>query len=137
MVIGSTHPLEQLCSLEIEDILQKRKGEDAKLDKPRRKTLNAYPGRRFKPIEGKLKFRTYAFRQELWTDLQDARVCLSKIVQKYIDEIEDDDVSPDEKAIVEGLKEVLQEALRREEEARQKRNSEAKLESLVNSDLVS
>ncbi|KAK1395050.1 hypothetical protein POM88_014106 [Heracleum sosnowskyi] len=125
MVIGSIHPLEQLCSFEIEDILQRRKGDNSKLDKPRRKTLNAYPGRRFKLIEGKLKFRTFAFGQELWTDLQDAKVCLSKAVQKYIDEIEDDVISPDEKALVEGLKEVLKEALNREDEARQKRKSEA------------
>ncbi|KAK1352438.1 hypothetical protein POM88_053377 [Heracleum sosnowskyi] len=125
LVIGSIHPLEQLCSFEIEGILQRRKGEDSKLDKSRRKTLNAYPERRFKLVEGKLKFRIYAFGQELWIDLQDARVCLSKVVQKYIDEMEDDAISPDEKALVEGLKEILKEALNREDEARQKRKSEA------------
>ncbi|KAK1393454.1 hypothetical protein POM88_012510 [Heracleum sosnowskyi] len=126
LVIGSIHPLEQLCSSEIEGILQRRKGEDSKLDKSRRKTLNAYPGRRFKLIEGILKFRTYAFDKDLWMDLQDAKVCLSKAIHKYIDEIEDDAISPDEKALVEGLKEILTEALNRENEARQKRKSEAK-----------
>ncbi|KAK1394279.1 hypothetical protein POM88_013335 [Heracleum sosnowskyi] len=126
LVIGSTHSLEHVCCFEIEEILSKRKGEDSKLDKSRRKTLNAYPGRRFKLVNDALKFRTYAFGQELWIDLQDARVCLSKVVQKYIDEIEDDAISPDEIAMVEGLKEILKEALNREDEARQKKNSEAK-----------
>ncbi|KAK1372916.1 hypothetical protein POM88_029109 [Heracleum sosnowskyi] len=126
MVIGSTHLLEQMCSFEIEDILQRRKCDDSKLDKSRRKTLNAYPRRRFKLVEGNLKFRTFAFGQELWTDVQDAKVCLSKVVQKYIDEIEDDATFPDEISMVEGLREILKEALNKEDVARQKRKSEAK-----------
>ncbi|KAK1404015.1 hypothetical protein POM88_003620 [Heracleum sosnowskyi] len=126
MVIGSIHPLEQQCSSEIEGILQMRKGEDSKLDKSRRKTLNAHPGSRFKDFNGTLKFKTHAFGKELWMDFQDARVCLSKTVQKHIDEIEDETITPDEIALVEGLREVLKEALNREDEAIQKRNSEAK-----------
>ncbi|KAK1401452.1 hypothetical protein POM88_001057 [Heracleum sosnowskyi] len=41
MVAGSIHPLEQICSDEIEKLLEGRKGEDSKLDKQRRKSLNA------------------------------------------------------------------------------------------------
>ncbi|KAK1401081.1 hypothetical protein POM88_000686 [Heracleum sosnowskyi] len=125
-MLKNTRAITDLCSFEIEDILHRRKGENSKLDKSRRKTLNAYPGRRFKLVEGVLKFRTYAFGQELWTDLQDVRVCLSKAVQKYIDEIEDDAISPDEKTLMEGLKEILKEALNKEDVARQKRKSKAK-----------
>ncbi|KAK1397873.1 hypothetical protein POM88_007736 [Heracleum sosnowskyi] len=126
LLIGSIHPLEQQCSFEIEGILQRRKGEDSKLDRSRRKTLHAYPGSRFKVFEGTLKFRTHAFGKDLWMDLQDARVCLSKTVQKHLDEIEDEAITPDEKTLVEELREVLKEALNREDEARQKRKSEAK-----------
>ncbi|KAK1397548.1 hypothetical protein POM88_007411 [Heracleum sosnowskyi] len=107
LVIGSIHPLEHQCSSEIEGILQMRKGEDSKLDKSRRKTLNAYPGSRFKDFNGTLKFKTHAFGKDLWMDLQDARACLSKTVQKHFDEIEDEAITPDEKALVEGLREVL------------------------------
>ncbi|KAK1395446.1 hypothetical protein POM88_014502 [Heracleum sosnowskyi] len=101
-------------------------GEDSKLDKSRRKTLNAFPGSRFNDFNGTLKFRTHAFGKELWLDLQDARVCLSKTLQKHIDEIEDEAITPDEITLVEELREVLKEALNRENEARQKRKSEAK-----------
>ncbi|KAK1360633.1 hypothetical protein POM88_045107 [Heracleum sosnowskyi] len=125
LVIGSIHPLERQCSSEIESIIQARKGEDSKLDKSRRKTLNAFPGSRFKDFNGTLKFRTHAFGKELWMDLQDARVCLSKTLQKHIDEIEDEAITPDEITLVEELREVLKEALNRENEARQKRKSEA------------
>ena len=48
LVVGSTHSLEMLCAWKINEILQQRNGEDLKLDKARRKTLNAFPGRRFK-----------------------------------------------------------------------------------------
>ncbi|KAK1379815.1 hypothetical protein POM88_026559 [Heracleum sosnowskyi] len=36
MVAGSIHPLEQICSNKIEELLERRKGEDSKLDKQRR-----------------------------------------------------------------------------------------------------
>ena len=64
--------------------------------------------------------------KDLWMGLQDARVCLSKTLQKHIDEIEDEAITPDEIALVEGLREVLKEALNREDEARHKKKSEAK-----------
>ncbi|KAK1363981.1 hypothetical protein POM88_039542 [Heracleum sosnowskyi] len=126
LVNGSIHLLEQQCSSEIEGILQMRKGEDSKLDKSRRKTLNAYPRSRFKDFNGTLKFRTHAFGKDLWMDLQDARVCLSKTIRKHIDEIEDEAITSDEIALVEGLREVLKEALNIEDEGRHKRNFEAK-----------
>ncbi|KAK1356084.1 hypothetical protein POM88_049340 [Heracleum sosnowskyi] len=115
-----------LCSFELEEIIKKRKGEDSKLDKARRSTLNAFPGRRFKMDKDILKFRVYIYGQENWLDLQDAQQSISKVIQQYIDEIEDDTLSPMEISLVESLRNLVAEALKGEEERRKKRKSEAR-----------
>ncbi|KAK1401756.1 hypothetical protein POM88_001361 [Heracleum sosnowskyi] len=94
-VVGSTNHLELLCSFELEEIIHIRK-------------------------ESKSLVKT----QEQWMDLQDAQQVSSKIAQQYIDEIEDDAISPMEISLVESLKSYVAEASRREEEARQKRRSQ-------------
>ncbi|KAK1397632.1 hypothetical protein POM88_007495 [Heracleum sosnowskyi] len=124
-VVGSTNHLEMLCSFELEEIIKKRKGEDSKLDKARRSTLNAFPDRRFKMDKNILKFRVYIYGQENWLDLQDAQQSISKVIQQYIDEIEDDALSPMEVYLVESLRNLVVEALKGEEERRKKRKSEA------------
>ncbi|KAK1392583.1 hypothetical protein POM88_011639 [Heracleum sosnowskyi] len=125
MVAGSIHPLEQICSDKIEELLEKRKGEDSKLDKQRRMSLNAYRGSRFKLIHEELHFRSYPFDQEQWLNLRDASSLISPTIKKIIEEIEDAAVTPAEISLVEGLTGSLVEALRREEVTRQKRKSQA------------
>ncbi|KAK1383257.1 hypothetical protein POM88_020992 [Heracleum sosnowskyi] len=125
MVAGSIHPLEQICSDKIEELLERRKGEDSKLDKQRRMSLNAYRGRRFKLINEELHFRSYPFDQEQWLNLRDASSLISPTIKKIIEEIEDAAVTPAEISLVEGLRSSLVEALRREEVTRQKRKSQA------------
>ncbi|KAK1388678.1 hypothetical protein POM88_016856 [Heracleum sosnowskyi] len=125
MVAGSIHPLEQICSDEIEEILERRKGECSKLDKQRRMSLNAYPGSRFKLIDEELHFRSYPYDQELWMNLKDANSLISPTIKKIIEEIEDTAVTPAEISLVEGLRGCLVEALKREDVARQKRKSQA------------
>jgi hypothetical protein len=126
MVAGSIHPLEQTCSDEIEKLLEGRKGEDSKLDKQRRMSLNAYPGNRFKLINEELHFRSYPYDQEQWLNLRDASSLLSPTIKKLIEEIEDAAVTAAEISLVEGLRGCLEEALKREDVARQKRKSQAK-----------
>ncbi|KAK1385163.1 hypothetical protein POM88_022898 [Heracleum sosnowskyi] len=126
MVAGSIHPLEQICSDEIEKLLEGRKGEDSRLDKQRRKSLNAYPGSRFKLINEELHFRTYPYDIEQWLNLRDVSSLLSPSIKKIIDEVEDDAVSAAEISLVESLRGCLAEALKREDVARQKRKSQAK-----------
>ncbi|KAK1356048.1 hypothetical protein POM88_049304 [Heracleum sosnowskyi] len=126
MVAGSIHPLEQICSDEIEGLLERRKGESSKLDDQRRVSLNAYPGSRFKLINEELHFRSYPFDQEQWMNLRDVNFLVSPTIKKIIDEIEDAAVTPAEISLVEGLRGCLAEALKRESEARQKRKSQAK-----------
>ncbi|KAK1375061.1 hypothetical protein POM88_031254 [Heracleum sosnowskyi] len=125
MVAGSIHPLEQICSDEIKEILERRKGENSKLDKQRRMTLNSYPGSRFKLILEELHFRSYPFDQEQLMNLRDASSLISPTIKKIIKEIEDAAVTPAEISLVEGLRGYLVEALRREEATRQKRKSQA------------
>ncbi|KAK1379196.1 hypothetical protein POM88_025940 [Heracleum sosnowskyi] len=125
IVAGSIHPLEQIYSDEIENILEGRKGEDSKLDKQRRRTLNAYPGSRFKLINEELHFRTYPYDIEQWLNLRDASSLLSPTIKKIIEEVEDAAVSAAEISLIEGLKSCLVEALKREDVARQKRKSQA------------
>ncbi|KAK1356526.1 hypothetical protein POM88_049782 [Heracleum sosnowskyi] len=125
MVAGSIHPLEQICSDKIEELLERRKGEDSKLDKQRRMSLNAYRGSRFKLIHEELHFRSYPFDQEQWLNLRDASSLISPTIKKIIEEIEDAAVTPAEISLVEGLRSSLVEALRREEVTRQKRKSQA------------
>ncbi|KAK1384765.1 hypothetical protein POM88_022500 [Heracleum sosnowskyi] len=125
MVAGSIHPLEQICSDKIEELLERRKGEDSKLDKQRRMSLNAYRGSRFKLIHEELHFRSYPFHQEQWLNLRDASSLISPTIKKIIEEIEDAAVTPAEISLVEGLRGSLVEALRREEVTRQKRKSQA------------
>ncbi|KAK1378669.1 hypothetical protein POM88_025413 [Heracleum sosnowskyi] len=125
MVAGSIHPLEQICSDKIEELLERRKGEDSKLDKQRRMSLNAYRGSRFKLIHEELHFRSYPFDQEQWLNLMDASSLISPTIKKIIEEIEDAAVTPAEISLVEGLRGSLVEALRREEVTRQKRKSQA------------
>ncbi|KAK1360607.1 hypothetical protein POM88_045081 [Heracleum sosnowskyi] len=125
MVAGSIHPLEQICSDEIEEILERRKGECSKLDKQRRMSLNAYPGSRFKLIHEELHFRSYPYDQEQWMNLRDANSLISPTIKKIIEEIEDAAVTPAEISLVEGLRGCLVEALKREDVARQKRKSQA------------
>ncbi|KAK1378960.1 hypothetical protein POM88_025704 [Heracleum sosnowskyi] len=125
MVAGSIHPLEQICSDKIEELLERRKGEDSKLDKQRRMSLNAYRGSRFKLIHEELHFRSYPFDQEQWLNLRDASSLISPTIKKIIEEIEDAAVTPAEICLVEGLRGCLVEALRREEVTRQKRKSQA------------
>ncbi|KAK1357148.1 hypothetical protein POM88_050404 [Heracleum sosnowskyi] len=126
MEAGSIHPLEQICSDEIEEILKRRKGECSKLDKQRRMSLNAYPGSRFKLILEELHFRSYPYDLELWMNLRDANSLISPTIKKIIKEIQYDAVTPAEISLVEGLKGCLVEALKREDVARQKRKSQAK-----------
>jgi hypothetical protein len=125
MVIGSTHFLEQFCYREIQHILSSRKGEDPSLDRKRRETLNAYPGRRFKLERGVLKFRIFVYGKALWMHPTDVKLLSSNLIKQYIDEIEDDAFLPEEKAVVEKLKESLREALNREDAARQKRRAQS------------
>ncbi|KAK1378074.1 hypothetical protein POM88_024818 [Heracleum sosnowskyi] len=125
MVAGSIHPLEQICSDEIENVLEGRKGEDSKLDKQRRRTLNAYPGSRFKLINEELHFRTYPYDIVQSLNLRDASSLLSPTIKKIIEEVEDAAVSAAEISLIEGLKSCLVEALKREDVARQKRKSQA------------
>ncbi|KAK1383892.1 hypothetical protein POM88_021627 [Heracleum sosnowskyi] len=103
----------------------RRKGEDSKLDRARRSTLNSFLGRRFKLDQGTLQFRIYVFGQEMWMDLNDAQQVNSRTAQQYIDEIKDDAFSPMEISMVDGLRRCVVEALKREGEARQKRRSQA------------
>ncbi|KAK1356006.1 hypothetical protein POM88_049262 [Heracleum sosnowskyi] len=131
MVAGSIHPLEQICSDEIEKLLEGRKGEDSKLDKQRRKSLNAYPGSRFKLINEELHFRTYPYDIEQWMNLRDVSSLLSPSIKKIIDEVEDDAVSATEISLVESLRGCLAEALKREDVARQKRKSQANIFTLT------
>ncbi|KAK1379459.1 hypothetical protein POM88_026203 [Heracleum sosnowskyi] len=131
MVAGSIHPLEQICSYEIEKLLEGRKGEDSKLDKQRRKSLNAYPGRRFKLINEELHFRTYPYDIEQWLNLRDVSSLISPSIKKIIDEVEDDAVSAAEISLVESLRSCLAEALKREDAARQKRKSQANCDSKI------
>ncbi|KAK1358953.1 hypothetical protein POM88_043427 [Heracleum sosnowskyi] len=131
MVAGSIHPLEQICSDEIEKLLEGRKGEDSKLDKQRRKSLNAYPGSRFKLINEELHFRTYPYDIEQWLNLRDVSSLLSPSIKKIIDEVEDDAVSAAEISLVESLRGCLAEALKREDVARQKRKSQANCDSKI------
>ncbi|KAK1365590.1 hypothetical protein POM88_041151 [Heracleum sosnowskyi] len=126
MVAGSIHPLEQICYDEIKEILERRKGENSKLDKQRRMTLNAYPESRFKLIHKELHFRSYPFDKEQWLNLRDASSLISPTINKIIEEIEDAAVTPAEISLVEGLRGCLLEDLRREEVTRQKRKSQAK-----------
>jgi hypothetical protein len=126
MVAGSIHPLEQICSDEIEKLLEGRKGEDSKLDKQRRMSLNAHPGSRFKLIHEELHFRSYPYDIEQWLNLRDASSLLSPTIKKIIEEIEDAAVTAAEISLVEGLRGCLVEALKREDVARQKRKSQAK-----------
>ncbi|KAK1380431.1 hypothetical protein POM88_027175 [Heracleum sosnowskyi] len=107
MVAGSIHPLEQICSDEIKEILERRKGECSKLDKQRRMCLNAYPGSRFKLIHEELHFRSYPFDQEQWLNLRDASSLISPTIKKIIEEIEDAAVTPAEISLVEGLRGCL------------------------------
>ncbi|KAK1380505.1 hypothetical protein POM88_027249 [Heracleum sosnowskyi] len=125
MVAGSIHPLEQICSDEIKEILERRKRECSKLDKQRRMSLNAYRGSRFKLIHEELHFRSYPFDQEQWLNLRDASSLISPTIKKIIEEIEDDAVTPAEISLVEGLRGCLVEALKREDITRQKRKSQA------------
>ncbi|KAK1352450.1 hypothetical protein POM88_053389 [Heracleum sosnowskyi] len=125
MVAGSIHPLEQICYDKIEELLERRKGEDSKLDKQRRMTLNTYRGSRFKLIHEELHFRSYPFDQEQWLNLRDASSLISPTIKKIIEEIEDVAVTPAEISLVEGLRGCLVEALKREEVIRQKRKSQA------------
>ncbi|KAK1368540.1 hypothetical protein POM88_034632 [Heracleum sosnowskyi] len=131
MVAGSIHPLEQICSDEIEKLLEGRKGEDSKLDKQRRKSLNAYPGSRFKLINEELHFRTYPYDIEQWLNLRDVSSLISPSIKKIIDEVEDDAVSAAEISLVESLRGCLAEALKREDVARQKRRSQANCDSKI------
>ncbi|KAK1389323.1 hypothetical protein POM88_017501 [Heracleum sosnowskyi] len=131
MVAGSIHPLEQICSYEIEKLLEGRKGEDSKLDKQRRKSLNAYPGRRFKLINEELHFRTYPYDIEQWLNLRDVSFLISPSIKKIIDEVEDDAVSAAEISLVESLRSCLAEALKREDATRQKRKSQANCDSKI------
>ncbi|KAK1394766.1 hypothetical protein POM88_013822 [Heracleum sosnowskyi] len=131
MVAGSIHPLEQICSDEIEKLLEGRKGEDSKLDKQRRKSLNAYPGSRFKLINEELHFRTYPYDIEQWLNLRDVSSLISSSIKKIIDEVEDDVVSAAEISLVESLRGCLAEALKREDVARQKRKSQANCDSKI------
>ncbi|KAK1364712.1 hypothetical protein POM88_040273 [Heracleum sosnowskyi] len=126
MVAGSIHPLEQICSDEIENVLEGRKGEDSKMDKQRRRTLNAYPGKRLKLINEELHFRTYPYDIEQWLNLRDASSLLSPTIKKIIEEVEDAAVFAAEISLIEGLRGCLVEALKREDVARQKRKSQAK-----------
>ncbi|KAK1357954.1 hypothetical protein POM88_051210 [Heracleum sosnowskyi] len=84
MVAGSIHPLEHICSDKIEKVLEGIKGEDSKLDKQRRRTLNAYPGSRFKLILEELHFRTYPYDIEQWLNLRDASSLLSPTIKKIL-----------------------------------------------------
>ncbi|KAK1395771.1 hypothetical protein POM88_005634 [Heracleum sosnowskyi] len=131
MVAGSTHPLEQICSDEIEKLLEGRKGEDSKLDKQRRRSLNAYPGSRFKLISEELHFRTYPYDLEQWLNLRDASSLISPTIKQIIEEVEDAAVSVAEISLVEGLRGCLVEALKREDVARQKRKSQANCDSKI------
>ncbi|KAK1388230.1 hypothetical protein POM88_016408 [Heracleum sosnowskyi] len=87
MVAGSIHPLEQICSDKIEELLERRKGEDSKLDKQMRMSLNAYRGSRFKLFHEELHFRSYPFDQEQWLNLRDASSLISPTIKKIIEEI--------------------------------------------------
>ncbi|KAK1397159.1 hypothetical protein POM88_007022 [Heracleum sosnowskyi] len=120
-----------ICSDEIEKLLEGRKGEDSKLDKQRRKSLNAYPGSRFKLINEELHFRTYPYDIEQWLNLRDVSSLLSPSIKKIIDEVEDDAVSAAEISLVESLRGCLAEALKREDVARQKRKSQANCDSKI------
>ena len=110
-----------LCSWEIETILQQRKDEDYDLDRRRRTSLNAFPGRRFKVIDDILKFRTYAYGQEIWLDVKDMQVVHSRSIERYIEEIEDYAKTPEEIYLVDKLRLYLSDALIREEEAKEER----------------
>ncbi|KAK1369046.1 hypothetical protein POM88_035138 [Heracleum sosnowskyi] len=140
MVAGSIHPLEQICSDKIEELLERRKGENSKLDKQRRMSLNAYRGSRFKLIHEELHFRSYPFDQEQWLNLRDASSLISPTIKKIIEEIEDVAVTPAEISLVEGLRGSLVEALRREEVTRQKRKSQAnkitKRQNVASQDII-
>ena len=92
--------------------------ENSKLDKARRKTLNAFPRRRFRLDKDILKFRVYIYGQEFWMDLNNVEKLTSGTIQQYIDEVEDDALTQMEKSLVDGFKGCLAEVLKREEEAR-------------------
>lgn len=124
-IVGSVNTDEMMFSMELENILLSRKNEDLSLDKKIRKTLNSYPGRRFKFIGGILKFRTFmSGEMELWMDAMDALSSPSPLIQRYIDEVEDDAFTDSERGLVQKLKESLQYALEREARVRQRRASQ-------------
>ncbi|KAK1391982.1 hypothetical protein POM88_011038 [Heracleum sosnowskyi] len=123
--------LHKLKTSTLKDLQYMRKGEDSKLDKQRRKSLNAYPGSRFKLINEELHFRTYPYDIEQWLNLRDVSSLISPSIKKIIDEVEDDAVSAAEISLVESLRSCLAEALKREDVARQKRKSQANCDSKI------